>query len=819
MRDDNRGYHRRHQTTNLQSTQYANTSTNNKEYITNRYNSDNDENESYPSVGKDIIVTCNKKRNMPPRDRGQIDYSRDRGIDYDKQRKARGTNDDYTQYNRISYQREPSGTISKSYHREPSGMRISQLMDEERQPQNDNRDDYPYNTTARDEYRDNVPTKRQDDTNKEEVNDDSWEISSRITSISNARSSSFPNNHEGIPKSIPTKIRTNKSKGGVVDCNASRMTGWTGHTGVTPLVNNLEITKTKKKHNYEQGRVDEDREDQYRQEEDKVLRTRSTTNNKPPRPSVARSPSPILPTLTKTHDGHGHSNYNRESSNTGSGGSSNNSGIKKMLTNVSSITGWSPDKQQSKLVNDEDEQQDVGIDPARGSFDLVIIPKEKRRQKKQVAMKQLTAVEAASVASETVHHKPQQQVMNNLTYWSSLSVKAAMAVISSDTKNGSDEEKMAQIAANAVLEAGREYDSSVNTTNIKNRKKERIKVDLKDVATKVSVAILESGGDHTVATAVAVAIMNEKATTSSPKDQGSDSSVSTEVAVNTSDGVQGPTANINEALSSSITTKDTTTASASIFSRNRWNNRKSKSATDDSIRAAAARGVKKAGQGRNYSDWQLQVDRRNSELGGGFDRQSVTASMASKRRELEAKEAEIISRNQALEAAAHLNQQKEAEIQQRLQELNTTTQKQQQLKLKEDEIKLKNEQLETAARANEQLEIEIKQRMLALDEATNALLVRAENVQNEINTVGSMKEISLLTKNINNNNNNSMSMIRGRIMGMISLGVICMILIIVMDTISSSLEKISLERVPKQMVRLVYTQIKLIMVNSNLGLI
>ena len=225
MRDNNK-YHR-HQTTNIQSAQYKNTGTtnSNKQYKTNRFNTDNDDNESYPSMGKDIIVTCNKKRsdNMLPRDRGSIDYSRDRGIDYDKQSSKRGiSRNDYKNYEKNSYQREPSGTISKSYHREPSGMRISQIMDEERQPQNNNIDDYPYNNRTRDEYRDNAPL---DNVLKEGINDDSWEISSRITSISNARSSSFPNNHEGIPKSIPTKIiKTSKSKGGI-DCNASRMTG------------------------------------------------------------------------------------------------------------------------------------------------------------------------------------------------------------------------------------------------------------------------------------------------------------------------------------------------------------------------------------------------------------------------------------------------------------------------------------------------------------------------------------------------------------------------------------------------------------------
>ena len=51
MRDNNTGYHR-HQTTNIQSAQYNNTGTaNNKQYITNRYNNtDDNDNESYQWV-------------------------------------------------------------------------------------------------------------------------------------------------------------------------------------------------------------------------------------------------------------------------------------------------------------------------------------------------------------------------------------------------------------------------------------------------------------------------------------------------------------------------------------------------------------------------------------------------------------------------------------------------------------------------------------------------------------------------------------------------------------------------------------------------
>ena len=52
------------------------------------------------------------------------------------------------------------------------------------------------------------------------------------------------------------------------------------------------------------------------------------------------------------------------------------------------------------------------------------------------------------------------------------------------------------------------------------------------------------------------------------------------------------------------------------------------------------------------------------------DLASVTASMASKRRHLEKKEAEIAARNKALEEASRLNRQREEEIRKRMEALD-----------------------------------------------------------------------------------------------------------------------------------------------------
>ena len=89
-----------------------------------------------------------------------------------------------------------------------------------------------------------------------------------------------------------------------------------------------------------------------------------------------------------------------------------------------------------------------------------------------------------------------------LAYWSSLSVKAAMAVMSAGGG-----EAIARRAANAVLET---------SNNTRTRKGSGdvggvggVDRYLQDVATRVSLAILEEGGDHVVAAAASVAIMNE----------------------------------------------------------------------------------------------------------------------------------------------------------------------------------------------------------------------------------------------------------------------------------------------------------------------
>lgn len=76
-----------------------------------------------------------------------------------------------------------------------------------------------------------------------------------------------------------------------------------------------------------------------------------------------------------------------------------------------------------------------------------------------------------------------------MAYWSSLSVRAAIAVMQA---KGS--ERVAKKAANAVLDA---------------RKKKHPTSSLHELATEVSVAVLKAGGDHEVAAAVTVAIQLE----------------------------------------------------------------------------------------------------------------------------------------------------------------------------------------------------------------------------------------------------------------------------------------------------------------------
>ena len=324
------------------------------------------------------------------------------------------------------------------------------------------------------------------------------------------------------------------------------------------------------------------------------------------------------------------------------------------------------------------------------NYNYISTSERLRRESSNANKQHLTAFEAMSVASSVTsdggkgkYSQADSQVypkMNNLTYWSSLSVKAAMTVMTRKYSSRSKSEAIAQVAANTILEAGKKYDQESK----KKMANGKYQLSLQDLATKVSIAILEAGGEHTVASAVAVTIMNETL----PSDE---------------------------------------------MEVKPW-----KQAAD-----VGSDGGEKVEQVQESS----KPKKTHQEPSSPSD-ESVTSS-TSKRRELELKEAEIKKRKQELEEAILLNQQKENEIRKRITEYNNARlaieskhmqqqtnnaelQKHMALKTKEEQILLKNQQLEAASRLNQQKEVEIKERMMALDAATAALLKRAENIQNEI---------------------------------------------------------------------------------------
>ena len=115
--------------------------------------------------------------------------------------------------------------------REPSGMRISQLMHENEAREGDS--NYYISTSER--------LRRESPSFDVQVNgtEDSWDLSTPISSVSHTRS---PRYVGGCVRTQKFDGRGREGVGGGNSCNASRMTGHistrTGHTGVTQKVNN-----------------------------------------------------------------------------------------------------------------------------------------------------------------------------------------------------------------------------------------------------------------------------------------------------------------------------------------------------------------------------------------------------------------------------------------------------------------------------------------------------------------------------------------------------------------------------------------------------
>ena len=364
------------------------------------------------------------------------------------------------------------------------------------------------------------------------------------------------------------------------------------------------------------------------------------------------------------------------------------------------------------------------------------------------------------------HVVPTSDVVNDvdlLAYWSSLSVKAAMAVMSAGGG-----EAIARRAANAVLET---------SNNTRTRKGSGdvggvggVDRYLQDVATRVSLAILEEGGDHVVAAAASVAIMNEMGKKNAEKAKndvigchatpfrnGNVGEKSVRVEPGSVSGM------MDENYRRVAETKKTGDKSKKEKNKRKVKNESQHLGCDEpSTRVDGDdQEEEKGGPARASKRLELQkmedeIDRKRKELderlarlgtttspqteGGVSDgNRSVTTSMASRRRRLEAENAEILARNKALDemtvrmirsggrdkmkeratessnVVENENVGHEHHYHHQQQQQEQIEAKEEALKEKEAQIAFKSKELKEASRLNLDKEREIRERMSALD--------------------------------------------------------------------------------------------------------
>jgi hypothetical protein len=374
------------------------------------------------------------------------------------------------------------------------------------------------------------------------------------------------------------------------------------------------------------------------------------------------------------------------------------------------------------------------------------------------------------------HVVPTSDVVNDvdlLAYWSSLSVKAAMAVMSAGGG-----EAIARRAANSVLEASdnarkRKGDVGVGVGGVDQY--------LLDVATRVSLAILEEGGDHVAAAAASVAIMNEMG--KKDVERAKNDAVSCHATpfhngnVGENGGMGDPcsvSSMMDENSMRVVETKKMDDKSKEEYGNVRVTNKcevknesqhiggdEPSTRVDGDDQEEEIGGIARASKRLELQKMEEEIDRKRKELNDRLARlgtttslqtekgmpdgnRSVTTSMASRRRRLEADKAEILARSDAIDemtarmirsgrgdsvqeqATESLNvvenekvcqerhQQKKKKKQQQQQQKQVEA-KEEALKEKEAHIAFKSEQLKEASRLNLEKEREIRERMSALD--------------------------------------------------------------------------------------------------------
>jgi hypothetical protein len=372
------------------------------------------------------------------------------------------------------------------------------------------------------------------------------------------------------------------------------------------------------------------------------------------------------------------------------------------------------------------------------------------------------------------HVVPTSDVVNDvdlLAYWSSLSVKAAMAVMSAGGG-----EAIARRAANSVLEASenarkRKGDVGVGVGGVDQY--------LHDLATRVSLAILEEGGDHVAAAAASVAIMNEMGKKDVEKAKNDTVSCHATPFHNGSVGENGGmddpcsvSSMMDENSMRVVETKKMDDKSKEEYGNMRVTNRcevknesqhiggdEPSTRVDGNDQEEEIGGIARASKRLELQKMEEDIDRKRKELDDRLARlgtttslqtadgnRSVTTSMASRRRRLEADKAEILARSDAIDemtarmirsgrgdsvqeratessnvgenekVCQELDQQKKKKKQQQQQQQQQQVEaKEEALKEKEAQIAFKSEQLKEASRLNLEKEREIRERMSALD--------------------------------------------------------------------------------------------------------
>eukprot|EP00804_Cyclotella_cryptica_P013524 CCRYP_017236-RA/>CCRYP_017236-RA protein AED:0.34 eAED:0.34 QI:0/-1/0/1/-1/1/1/0/958 len=272
---------------------------------------------------------------------------------------------------------------------------------------------------------------------------------------------------------------------------------------------------------------------------------------------------------------------------------------------------------------------------------------------------------------------------NEMKYWMDLSVRAAIAVIQ---VNGS--ETVAEKAANTVLEAGRK---------MKLREKERdMHQVLRFLATKTSVAVLEAGGNQRVATAVAHAIMSGETA------DDADSDVDRSLMLSHID--KSISSNMKKCKNINRESKDTNDRI-----RNEddppTDNAEVRLPASSTLRSACSKGVNSDTAGESIS---RKLSRRKSSQIPDvvIDIDTGAPQMANKNIHTSHNSDMTISRSNL--SFERCSQQAE----------NSTP-----------SLEAREKLIEDAARLQAQKEQEIMAKMAALDAATNALLAKANNVQ------------------------------------------------------------------------------------------